>query len=141
MAKKLRWVPNQVKIANLLANKKSVEEVVALTGAGKSTVQKVQTGLNQGQKPPSLKEVAAELTPTPKGNDKKPTGIVRFVASRIDCEYTPIMIIARQAAVEEWNWDPNMRFEDFVDTIFYHFFKDRGITLQGYIVDEKVEAK
>jgi hypothetical protein len=33
---------------------------------------------------------------------------------------------------------PGIRFEDFVDTILYFFFKDRGITLQGYIVDEKV---
>ena len=73
MAKKLRWVPNQINIANLPGDNKSVEEVMALTGAGKSTVQKVQTALNQGQKPPSLKEIAAvdfpagifHLTPQP----------------------------------------------------------------------------
>ena len=63
--------------------------------------------------------------------------LVRFTGVRIDCEYTPIMYIARQAAAEEWNWSPDIRFEDFLDTILYWFFKDRGITLQGYIVEEE----
>jgi len=80
-------------------------------------------------------------TPAPQ---VKPTkvgaGRVKFFGTLIESEYTPIMVLARQAAVEEWNWDPNMSFEDFMDTVLYIFFKDRGITLQGYIVNEEVAS-
>ena len=65
--------------------------------------------------------------------------IIRFQPHVFNCTFTPIMYIARQAATEQWGWNPNIAFEDFIDTILYHFFKDRGITLQGYIVDEEVE--
>jgi hypothetical protein len=76
--------------------------------------------------------------PTTKGIK---SAVVKFQTHVITCEYTPIMEMAREAATNEWNWDPDIRFEDFIDTILYHFFKDRGITLQGYIVDEEAEAK
>ena len=76
--------------------------------------------------------------PTTKGIK---SAVVKFQTHVMTCEYTPIMAMAREAATNEWNWDPGIRFEDFIDTILYHFFKDRGITLQGYIVDEEVEAK
>lgn len=49
---------------------------------------------------------------------------------------TPIMITAKEAAVREWGWEREMPFEDFLDTVLYHLFKDRGIILQGYIVEE-----
>ena len=65
--------------------------------------------------------------------------IIKFQPHVFTCAFTPIMYIARQAATERWGWNPNIAFEDFIDTILYHFFKDRGITLQGYIVDEEVE--
>ena len=96
--------------------------------------------IKEGQK-------TGEVTPAPTGKEEEkgpkkivPT-VVRLSGLRIDAQYTPIMDIAKQAATEEWNWNSDMRFEDFIDTILYHFFKDRGITLQGYIVDEKVKQE
>lgn len=72
---------------------------------------------------------------------KTPGGIIRFTPMTITCEYTPIMYVARQAAAELWGWPSDLPFEDFCDTILYYFFKDRGVTLQGYIVDEEVEKQ
>ena len=47
------------------------------------------------------------------------------------------MHIARLVTVKEWNWPEDLPFEDFLDTIIYHFYKDRGITLKDYIVEGK----
>ena len=77
----------------------------------------------------------------PTTTDISTAQVIRFQPHVITCLYTSIMAIARQVATEEWGWSPDIRFEDFIDTILYHFFKDRGITLQGYIVDDEVEAK
>ena len=70
-----------------------------------------------------------------------PGGVVKFAPVTITCAYTPIMYVARQAAAEMWGWPIDLAFEDFIDTCLYHLFKDRGITLQGYIVEEEVEKQ
>lgn len=94
------------------------------------------------------------VTPEPKGKGKsKPktpeeilkdshpaSGYIGFAAIQLKCQYTPIMYMARVAAEEKWGWSGKMAIEDFFDTVLYHFFKDRGITLQGYIVDEEVDG-
>ena len=41
---------------------------------------------------------------------------------------------AREAAIREWGWDPNLSPEDFLDTYLYISFKQRGILLGGYRV-------
>lgn len=64
---------------------------------------------------------------------------VSMAAIQIRCQYTPIMYMARIASEEQWGWSADMPFEDFIDIILIHFFKDRGITLQGYIVDDEVD--
>lgn len=154
------WNKNQLIIAKLLSEGKTAPDIRKLTGFAKTQVYAIKNYLDKGGELPPLDEAAinaapppssfakappppppgSEVTPaTPKG-DKIPSGLVRFSGVRIDCEYTPIMYIARQAATEKWNWNSDIRFEDFIDTILYWFFKDRGITLQGYIVDEEVEA-
>lgn len=58
----------------------------------------------------------------------------------VTMEYTNIMVMAQEAAKNEWNW-PDMNFTDFVDTVLYKFFKDRGIILEGYVVEDKKEGQ
>lgn len=41
---------------------------------------------------------------------------------------------AREAAIREWGWDPDLSAEDFLDTFLYIAFKQRGIILGGYTV-------
>lgn len=77
-------------------------------------------------------------------DEKKDThpasGYIGFAALQLRCQYTPIMYMARLAAENKWGWSGKIPFEDFVDTVFYHFFKDRGIVLQGYIVEDEVNG-
>ena len=168
MAKKpiLEWNQTQLKIAKLLSEGMTASEISALDEFTQSTVFKVQRHIKKGDKPPSLDEayIATAPPPTPfptkgstvpeghklapakasgdggkePGKKKESPGLLRMTPIVITCQYTPIMYIARQAAVEQWGWDPDIPFEDFMDTILYHAFKDRGITLQGYILDEEV---
>jgi hypothetical protein len=81
------------------------------------------------------KQVKGQSLPTT--NDINNAQVIRFQPHVITCPFTPIMSIARQVAIKEWDWPSDIRFEDFIDTILYQFFKDRGITLQGYIVEEE----
>lgn len=80
------------------------------------------------------KNVKGQSLPTT--TDINNAQVIRFQPHVITYPFTPIMAIARQVAIEEWNWPSDIRFEDFIDTILYQFFKDRGIILQGYIVEE-----
>jgi len=99
----------------------------------------------QAQKPEPLLEVkteepkpvktkvdtlAAEKTTT---NPQEATQL-RIVPRTFTITYTPIMMNAQLAAIREWGWPQNMSIEDFLDTIIYHAFRDRGIILQGYVV-------
>lgn len=138
---KIKWTPTQLAIDDLLDEGKTKPEIMGQLGCGASTVQKVITARHQGWKPTKSKEKKGEEAPTPKEKPKPIAKVLTLKGTVISSEYTPIMQMAQVAASEEWNWDPDIRFEDFIDTILYHFFKDRGITLQGYIVDKEVEAK
>ena len=166
--KGLEWNQLQMKAAFYLAQKKTINEVCEATGLNYHLVRKVHLAMKKGQKPPELTEEAIKNAPPPTvfgqkkgkppgsggesspgsgtGDDggtpkKVPSKRIKFYGTLIECEYTPLMMLGRTASVEEWNWDANMSIEDWLDTIIYHFFKDRGITLQGYVVDDKVEGK
>ena len=69
------------------------------------------------------------------------SGFVSLGAIQIKSQYTPIMYMARLAAEDKWGWPGNLSFEDFIDTCLSHFFKDRGIILQGYIVEDDVNGE
>lgn len=43
---------------------------------------------------------------------------------------------AREAAIREWGWPPDISPEDFLDTYLYISFKQRGIMLGGYQVTD-----
>lgn len=64
---------------------------------------------------------------------------LRFTPRFFSVNLTPILQQAPVVAKKEWDW-PEMTLEDFLDTIVYHFFKDRGIRLGAYIIEtEEVE--
>ena len=47
---------------------------------------------------------------------------------------------ARDAAIREWGWDPNITPEDFLDTYLYVSFKQQRIILGAYqVVDKEQE--
>lgn len=73
----------------------------------------------------------------PVTNDINKAQFLKFQPYVFNCVYTQIMHIARVVSIKEWGWPEDLPFEDFIDTIVYHFFKDRGITLQEYIVEGK----
>jgi hypothetical protein len=69
---------------------------------------------------------------------------VKFVPRVLVSSFTPIMLSGKQAAEQIWGWRPDMPFENFLDTVIFHFFRDRGIELASYIVhapDEHAETR
>jgi hypothetical protein len=80
---------------------------------------------------------------SPQGSEKpsavSPAKATRlaFVPKTLVVDYTPTMLIARDAAIREWHVPEDTRFDDFLDAILSQFFEDRGITLAGYIVRTK----
>lgn len=81
----------------------------------------------------------------PEGSEKGSVGPpakatrVAFVPKTLVVDYTPTMLIAREAAIKEWGVPEDTRFDDFLDGILMQFFEDRGITLAGYIVRKEAE--
>jgi len=65
---------------------------------------------------------------------------VKFVPRVFSCDYSPIMMASQQAAQHLWGW-PRMPLNDFIDTVFYKFFKRCGVTLTGYIIEETEEER
>lgn len=149
---------NQLFIAAQLTKGLTGKQVSEQFGIPLPTVKKVQSALAHGWKPDLSEESIANApeptvvgipkadnddTPLVQGNGKKPTGSAKMPAAgyvsfspiQLRCQYTPIMYMGRIVSVEEFGWDTDMAFEDWMDVIIYHFFKDRGYTLQGYIKD------
>ncbi len=80
----------------------------------------------------------SEATPEPKKTTQPASGYISLGAIQIRSQYTPIMYMGRLASVDKLGWPDTLTFEELTDIVYYHFFKDRGITLQGYIVDDEV---
>ena len=66
---------------------------------------------------------------------------IKFVPRVYTIDYSPILRIAQDAAVKYWGWRPEMPLGNFIDTVIYLFFKEKGIILAGYIVEETEEEK
>ncbi|MCK4388465.1 MAG: hypothetical protein KAW00_06795 [Dehalococcoidia bacterium] len=66
---------------------------------------------------------------------------IRAVPKIFTMDYTPIMRVAQDAAVKYFGWRPDMPFENFVDTVLYYYFLEKGITLMGYVVDDSLLPK
>ena len=142
------WNDDKIKVAHLIEMGKTDKEILKETGFPISMIKKVRRALNKGQRLPGTMEsnekasaTANKKAPAAAKSDKEPKPTIRFVPKVETCEYTPIMAVARQVAVEKWGWRPDMPFENFIDTILFYFFKDRGIILQSYIDEEELEKE
>ena len=122
--------------------------------AGKDTVRKYYREWREGKFP---QDTVKTLSPAGKGAEKpvletkedakntdekvakqkslSQATILALRPTTYTCALTPIMQIGLSAAVREWDWAEDTLFEDFLDTIIYHFFQERGIILSGYVVE------
>jgi hypothetical protein len=66
---------------------------------------------------------------------------IRVVPRVYTMDYSPIMRAAQDAATKFWGWRPDMPLGNFLDTVLFLFFQEKGITLCGYIVDESLLGK
>ena len=96
---------------------------------------------------PSKKSVAkAEKRETAVLETKRQTEVleeaqeIKFISKVFTSSYTPIMRAAREAATRFWGWRADMPLENFLDTVIYNFFKEKGIILAGFIVEEEAET-
>lgn len=149
----LQWTKKQFDIANLYNTGTSEHEAAQQVGCAQSLVHKVWDALKNGQKSPTLEEMAAKTkatTPssTDGGDGSKPASqkqvidasVIKFVPQVVTCPLTPIMQIGKIAAQQQWGWNEKMPWEDFIDTVIYHYFEACGIILQGYVVEEGFKA-
>lgn len=84
-----------------------------------------------------IEQSQVSISSLPVTDDIDKAQFIKFNPYVFNCRYTRIMHIARLVTIKEWGWPEDLPFEDFIDIILYHFFKDRGITLQEYIVEGK----
>lgn len=61
---------------------------------------------------------------------------VKFVPRVYTIDYSPILRMAFDAAVKIFGWRADMPFGNFLDTVIYLYFKEKGVTLAGYVVDD-----
>jgi len=66
---------------------------------------------------------------------------LRFVPRIYTVDYSPIIRGAQEAATRVWGWRPEMPLGNFLDTVIYTFFKEHGIILAAYIVEDETEIK
>lgn len=66
---------------------------------------------------------------------------INFVPRSYTIDYSPILRAAQDASIRFWNWRPDMPLGNFLDTCLYMLFKDRGITLAGYLIEETSEEQ
>ena len=115
------------------------EEAIANAPSSPGYMGKSSASHGEGSEETEAEKEAKKLAQ--KEKDAHPaSGYIALAAIQIRCQYTPMMYMARLAAEDKWAWPGNLPFEDFIDTILYQFFKDRGIVLQGYIVEDEVDS-
>jgi len=56
-------------------------------------------------------------------------------------DFTPIMRSGLEASQRVWGWRPDMPLANFLDTVIYNYFKEHGITLAAYVVEETEEER
>ena len=66
---------------------------------------------------------------------------IRVVPRVYTMDYSPIMRAAQDAAINLWGWRSEMPLGNFIDTVLYLFFEEKGVTLAGYIVHESLVEK
>ncbi len=169
--KGIQWTPKQQEIAGLFELGQTALQLKEM-GFGNETIYKVKNALAKGEQPPEPNYDNAQVDDEEQeekkdvkdagsggnggnGGNPRNTGVgarvetiagasvIKLIPRVFTCDYTPIMRAAREAAINEWDWDPNMKFEDFLDTVLHTFYLDRGLILAGYtkVTDESTEGK
>jgi len=73
----------------------------------------------------------------------KPTNVLdnasllRFTPRFYTVDYSPIMRGAQEAAIQVWGWRQDMPLGNFLDTVIYWFFREHGIRLAAYVVEDE----
>ena len=66
---------------------------------------------------------------------------IKFVPRVYTIDYSPILRAAQDAAIKYFGWRAEMPLGNFIDTVMFLFFKEKGITLAGYIIEETEEER
>lgn len=66
---------------------------------------------------------------------------LRFVPRVYTTDYSPIIRAAQEAVVKLWGWRPDMPVGNFLDTVIFLFFEEKGITLARYIISNEARVK
>jgi len=66
---------------------------------------------------------------------------VKFVPRIYTIDYSPILRAAQDASINLWGWRVDMPLGNFIDTVCYLYFKEKGVTLTGYTVEETDEER
>lgn len=66
---------------------------------------------------------------------------IKWVPRVFTTDYTPIMRAGRAATARLWNWPEDMPLDRWMDLIVQSWFKDRGVTLAAFVIDEEAFKK
>ena len=99
----------------------------------------IQPSVNKVSSTTSGAMLASVKSATSKAGIAGVASVFKFVQVPIACPITSIMMNARFVAESQLGWPKNMSWEDFFDTVLYHYFKAMGYTIQGFIIDKQVE--
>lgn len=61
---------------------------------------------------------------------------IKFVPRVLTATFTPIMLSGMTAAQRVWGWRQDMPFENFLDTVIIYFFRDHGIELASFVIND-----
>lgn len=87
----------------------------------------------QEQKP---KEPYGQSSPGNKQQEE--ATIAKLVPVPTYIPITPIMMSAKSYVIQRLGWSPDVRWQDLIDTIFFHYFKSLNppVTLHGWVEGE-----
>lgn len=94
----------------------------------------ILTPQNGGNKQAKAASEGSQVT-----NNPSAATLIKFIPQVVTCPLTPLMLVAKEAAIREWGWRPDMPWENFFDTCLYLYFEACGITLQGCIINAQIE--
>jgi len=130
--------PNDKELRTHIFNSSRLEGKGTHRSAGKVDAETGETVLPPARELRKMGRHPATKDAAPKKADSlSQVQQIQFTPMMLRCNFTPIMRAAYEAAVSEFQWPPDMGIEDFLDTCLAFFFKDRGITLAGYIIEDK----
>ena len=96
-----------------------------------------KSGKSNGKGPKVTKPDPSILQTTTLENAQE----IRVVPRIYTMDYSPMMRAGQDAATRLWGWRPNMPLGNFIDTVLYLFFEEKGVTLCGYIVNDSLLEK